>query len=603
MGRGSRTPHEERAVAELAGREKIVAAQRRLATLVSGGAPAAEVFAAIAEQVGDVIGLPLVVVWRYDSDGMGTVVGAWCELAHPFEVGSRWPLDGGALCALLSTTGRPGRIDDLTAADGAIADAQRGSGMRACAGAPILVDGGVWGAISVLSTASTALPQQIEYRLAEITELVASAISNIASREELARLAEEQSALRRVATLVARAVPEEQLFATVAEEVGRLFGADLAGLIRYEDDLSITPVAGWGAVGAHPPWPDPWPADEADPATMMAKTRQPVRIDWQGVPGPIAGMLRDAGIRSSVGSPVLVDGRLWGAFALHSSDSNPFPLDSESRLEAFAELIAIAISNIEARAELAASRARIVEAADGERRRVVRDLHDGAQQRLVHTIVTVKRGQLALDNGSESETRALLAEALDHAQQATQELRELAHGLLPAVLAYGGLRAAVQELASRTPLPVETRIFADRLPARVEATAYFVIAEALTNIAKHSGARRATIRGSVERSTVYLEVRDDGVGGARPDGSGLLGLADRLGALGGRLRIESPSHGGTLIACELPLPTSARGGSAPAHGPGAEPPVPRQRPRGAGHDSSVTARAQSASGVWRGRAR
>jgi signal transduction histidine kinase len=336
---------------------------------------------------------------------------------------------------------------------------------------------------------------------------------------------------------------------------------------------------------------------------MMAKTRQPVRIDWQGVPGPIAGMLRDAGIRSSVGSPVLVDGRLWGAFALHSSDSNPFPLDSESRLEAFAELIAIAISNIEARAELAASRARIVEAADGERRRVVRDLHDGAQQRLVHTIVTVKRGQLALDNGSESETRALFAEALDHAQQATQELRELAHGLLPAVLAYGGLRAAVQELASRTPLPVETRIFADRLPARVEATAYFVIAEALTNIAKHSGARRATIRGSVERSTVYLEVRDDGVGGARPDGSGLLGLADRLGALGGRLRIESPSHGGTLIACELPLPTSARGGSAPAHGPGAEPPVPRQRPRGASHDSSVTARAQSASGVWRGRAR
>jgi signal transduction histidine kinase len=450
--------------------------------------------------------------------------------------------------------------------------------MRACAGAPILVDGEVWGAISVLSTASTALPEHIEYRLAEITELVATAISNSASREELGRLAEEQSALRRVATLVARAVPEEQLFATIVEEVGRLFGADLAGMIRYEADLSVTPLARWGAAGAHPPWPDPWPADGADPASLMAKTRQPVRIDWQGVPGPIARMLRGAGIRSSVGSPVLVDGRLWGALAVHGNDSNPFPPDTESRLEAFAELIAIAISNVEARAALAASRARIVEAADGERRRVVRDLHDGAQQRLVHTIVTVKRGLRALDKGSVTETRALLAEALDHAQQATRELRELAHGLLPAILAHGGLRAAVQDLASRAPLPVETRIFADRLPARVEATAYFVIAEALTNIVKHSGARRATIRANVERSTVHLEVRDDGVGGARPDGSGLLGLADRLAAFGGRLRIESPADGGTLIACELPLPTSARGGSASA--PVAEPPVLRQRPPG-----------------------
>src|ERR1700760_135304 len=165
MGRGSRTAHPERAVAELARREKIVAAQRRLATLVAGGASAPEVFAAIAAQVGDVIGLPLVVVWRYDSNGIGTVVSAWSELAHPFEVGSRWPLDGGALCALLPRTGRPGRVDDLTGADGTIADAQRSSGMRACAGAPILVDGGVWGAISVLSTASTALPEHIEYRL------------------------------------------------------------------------------------------------------------------------------------------------------------------------------------------------------------------------------------------------------------------------------------------------------------------------------------------------------------------------------------------------------------------------------------------------------
>jgi signal transduction histidine kinase len=554
VGLARRTEHVKKPPDDLAGKAKILAAQRRLATLVAGGAPSAEVFAAIAEQVGDAIGLPLVVVWRYDPDGMGTVVSARSELAHPFEPGSRWPLDGGALCVLMSTLGRPGRVEDLTSSGGTIADAQRSSGMRACAGAPILVDGAVWGAISVLSTASAVLPEQIEYRLAEITELVAAAISSTASREELGRLADEQSALRRVATLVARAVPEEQLFAAVIEEATRLFGADQGGMIRYEADLSVTPVAAWAAVGEHPPWPEPWPADEVDPANLMAKTRHPVRIDWHGVPGSMAARLRAAGIRSTVGSPILVDGRLWGALALHTGRSYPLPLDTESRLEHFTELIATAISNIEARAELAASRARIVEAADEERRRVVRDLHDGAQQRLVHTIITLKQGQQALDEGSVPEAGELLALALDHTRQATEELRELSHGLLPAALARRGLRAAVEELAYRTPVPVETRISVGQLPATLEATAYFVIAEAMTNVAKHSGARHASISAGVERGILWLQVRDDGVGGARPDGSGLLGLADRLTALGGRLRIESPPNQGTLIAGEVPIP-------------------------------------------------
>jgi signal transduction histidine kinase len=540
---------EERLRREL---ETILVAQRRIATLVAGGAPPAEVFAAIAEQVGDVIGLPLVVVWRYESDGVGVVIGAWGEARHQFQPGSRWPLDGGAVCALLRKVGCPRRVDDFTDVPGTIADAQREAGIRSCAGAPIIVDGEVWGAISVLSTDPARLPDQIEYRLAGITELVATAISNSASREELARLADEQAALRRVATLVARGLPEGELFGAVIEEVGSLFDADLAGMIRYEPDLTVTPVAAWGAVGDHPAWPDPWPTDEVDPATLIARTRRAVRIDWSGVTGTMATLLRDVGIGSSVGSPILVDGRLWGALAVHTRRPHPFPADTESRLENFTELVATAISNIAARAELAASRARIVAAADAERRRVVRDLHDGAQQRLVHTIITLKQARRALQN-EEEDLPAFLTEALDQAEQATAELREIAHGILPAVLTHGGLRAGVDALASRMPVPVENGVSVGRLPAAVEGTAYFVVAEALTNVAKHARAGRATVAARVEDGTVRVEVRDDGVGGARPVGSGLLGMADRLAALGGQLRIESPAAGGTLIAADFPL--------------------------------------------------
>jgi signal transduction histidine kinase len=235
-----------------------------------------------------------------------------------------------------------------------------------------------------------------------------------------------------------------------------------------------------------------------------------------------------------------------------ATESEMLPDGIEDRLAEFTELVGTAISNIQARSDLAASRARIAAAADAERRRVVRDLHDGAQQRLVHTIITLKLAQRAFqeDRGDAPE---LVTEALRHAEEATTELRELAHGILPSALASGGLRAGMEALASRMSVPVENDVSVDRLPAAVEATAYFVVAEALTNVTKHSDAGRATVTATIDDGTLRIRVRDDGVGGAQPDGSGLLGLADRLAVLDGRLEVQSPAGGGTLVTADIPL--------------------------------------------------
>ena len=203
--------------------------------------------------------------------------------------------------------------------------------------------------------------------------------------------------------------------------------------------------------------------------------------------------------------------------------------------------------------ELVASRARVVEATDEERRRVVRDLHDGAQARLVQTILTLKLAKKSVQPNQEP-TSELVAEALDYAERANGELRELAHGILPPVLTRGGLRAGLNALASRAPLPTKIDVTVGRLPTPIEATAYFVVAEALTNVAKHAHAGCAEATARIQDGTLTVEVRDDGVGGARPDGSGLVGLADRLAAVDGRLRIDSPPDGGTLLVATIPLP-------------------------------------------------
>jgi signal transduction histidine kinase len=290
-------------------------------------------------------------------------------------------------------------------------------------------------------------------------------------------------------------------------------------------------------------------------ATLVHETGQPARVDsFVGAEGAIAREAQELGIRASVGCPIVVGGRIWGVIAASTRADLPFPAGTESQIGEFTELIATAVSNAEASAELVASRARIVTAADEARRGLVRDLHDGAQQHLVNTIVTLKLAgqQLPEDNGA----APLVAEALEHAEQGNAELRELAHGVLPGALTRGGLRAGVDALVTRFSIPVSVDVLAERLPQGIEASAYFIVAEALTNVVKHAQAQTAQITARIDSGALHIDVRDDGVGGAHRDGPGLLGLGDRISASGGALRVHSPAGRGTTIAATLPLPAS-----------------------------------------------
>jgi signal transduction histidine kinase len=515
------------------------------------------VFAAVVEEVRRVFAVEDVGIARYESDDTITTVASSERLADSFPVGGRWPLGGKNVSTVVSETGRSARIDSYGDASGRLGAAARERALSSVVAAPIVVEGRVWGVVA-LATTEQSLPADTESRLMHFTELVATAMANIQARTELQRLAEEQAALRRVATLVARGVPPDEVFAAVVEEVGRLLGTGLAGMTRFESNDTVTVLATWSAEtdrGTHPLVPGPWPLEGGDLASTIARTGRPVRIDdYNGVPGRIAAFVRDElGVASSVASPIIVEGRLWGALFVHAKPTqHPLPRDTEARLTGFTELVATAVSNAEAWNEVAASRARIVAATDEERRRVVRDLHDGAQARLIQTVIRLKLAQQAAQKGEEN--MPLLTDALDNAEQATAELRDLAHGILPEALTRGGLRAAVEALASRMPGPVENAVSVGRLPAAVEATAYFVIAEALTNVAKHARAGRAAVTARVEDGRLRVQVRDDGVGGARPDGSGLLGLTDRLAVLDGQLRVESPADGGSLVAADIPVP-------------------------------------------------
>jgi PAS domain S-box-containing protein len=539
------------------------ASLRRVATLVAQGAAPEDVFGAVAHAVAQVLDLPLVEMCRYEPDATATVIGAAGE--HPFQPGTNWPLDGPSLTALVRRTGRPARVDDYAAVSGTIGDAARSAGVHTGVGAPIIVNGQLWGVVSAGGGTGVRLAPNAEARLTQFTELVATAIANTQAREDLQRLADEQAALRRIATLVAQRAEADVIFDAVCRETGRLFAATSVNLAHFTPDGFNLTMAGWSLRDVHVPTGTRLPLDGETINTLVQRTAAPGRFDsYEGAPGELAALLRRLGIRSEVGAPVVVEGQVWGALIAGTDEPQPLPAGTEYRLAKFAELIATTISNATARSELLASRARLVTAADEQRRRVVRDLHDGAQQRLVHAVMTLQLAHAHTD--APPTLGQLVGQALDDTRGAIEELRELAHGIHPAILTHRGLAAAVEALADRAPLPVHVDIHEQRYPATVESAAYFIAAEALTNVAKYAHATTARITATRSGDALLLAVEDDGVGGAHPSpGSGLSGLQDRVTALAGTLSIDSPPGTGTRIRAAIPLasPQTDRAGVDP----------------------------------------
>jgi len=541
---------------ELRGFAEEQAALRRVATLVARAAPPEEVFAAVTEEAGRLLGAHHATMGRYDPDGMTTAVGAWGSTGAVFPVGSRWRIGGRNLTTLVFQTGRPARMDDLADASGPTVKA-REFGVRAGLAVPIGVEGRLWGVVVVGSTQGP-LRAGTEDRLAGFTELAATAIANAQARVELRGFAEEQAALRRVATLVARAAPPTQVLTAVTGEAGRLLGADYATMNRFCPDGAVSVVASWTSTGAVFPAGSKWSFGGRNVNTLVFQTGQAARIDdYADASGPAAEDARVIGLRAGLGVPVSVEGRPWGCVFV-ASRAAPLPEGTEERLAGFTELAATAIANAEAQAALTASRARIVATADATRRRIERNLHDGAQQRLVSLALTLRAAQAGAPEGTGDQVQRLdrIATGLD---DVLDELREIARGLHPAILADGGLRPALKTLARRSAVPARLDIQVQgRLPEPVETAAYYAVSEALTNIAKHAGATATDIQVTAADSLLHVRVRDDGRGGADfAHGSGLVSLKDRTEALGGHLDLHSRPGAGTTLDVTLPLRDSA----------------------------------------------
>jgi signal transduction histidine kinase len=540
--------------AELARLAQEQAALRRVATLVARGVPAEEVFTAVADEVAKVFGAQFAHLGRYEADELVNFV-AVSGGVGALPVGARLKLGGDNVTTIVASTARPARIDSYQDASGAIGAAAEERGVRLSVGTPIIVEGRLWGVMVIGTNGEQSLPLDTEARLVKFTDLLATAIANTDSRAVLTRLVDEQAALRRVATLVARGTPPGEVFAAVIEQIGRLFSADMANLCRYEADNTVTFVATWGKGDKRFKVGSRWPLGGENLGTLVLDTGRPVRIDsYAAASGPLSVTARDTGLGSAVASPIIVEGRLWGMIGAGSSSEKPLPPDTEERMASFTELVAVAIANSESRSELKASRARIIAATDETRRRIERDLHDGAQQQLVSLMLELRAAEAAprSDVGQLESHFVRMERGLDDVMH---EVREISQGIHPAILSKAGLGPALKMLARRSAVPVELDLRSERrLPDQVEVAAYYVASEALANITKHSQASVVLIKLEAQDTVLRLTISDDGIGGADPtQGSGLVGLADRIEALGGRLNVTSPIGNGTRLSVEIPV--------------------------------------------------
>jgi signal transduction histidine kinase len=391
--------------------------------------------------------------------------------------------------------------------------------------------------------------------------LVGGALASLAARgparrrrAELRALADEQAALRRVATLVARGVTPREVFAAVAVEIGRLLDAGSTRLYRYEPDGRATVLASHGRPDAQMPVGTLTSIEGGNIVGAVRRHRHSARLDgFDGAPGPLAAWARAHGVRSAVGAPIILDGRLWGVMTAAWHETVPELAAAEARIVQFTELVATAVANAESRAQLKASRARIVAASDETRRRIERDLHDGTQQRLVSLALALRAAEARVPR-EQQELRAELAETASGLARVVEDLQEISRGIHPAILFRGGLGPALKALARRSPVPVELAVRVARpLPKAVAVAVYYVVSEALANAAKHARASVVQVEVATDDAAVVLAVTDDGVGRADPArGSGLIGLRDRVEALGGTIDVASEAGQGTVLRARIP---------------------------------------------------
>ena len=540
------------------------AALRRVATLVARGASPAEVFAAVADELAQHLNVLNAGLLRFEADGTGYVVAVRYApgITGMPVTGERIPLAGDDVAATVLRTGRPARIDDHADTAGPEAERIRAAGVSSIVGVPIVVDGRLWGAAIVGSRAPEPMPPDTEARIAGFADLVATAIANAAtraelqaSRDEVSVLAEQQAALRRVATLVARGADPSEVFAAVVVEIAHRLRTGHSAVYRYADD-ALVPLAVSHEDGLQPLTKGLRLRLEGNAlAARVLATGCAARIDRNDdAPVPHAGRVRGLGLHSAVGVPIIVDGQVWGVAVVGSLRPEPLPQDTEARMSDFAELVSTAIANAATRSELVASRARIVAAADEGRRRLERDLHDGAQQRLIALALQMRLAEGSVPPGMPA-LKEQLGDIVSLLAGVSEDLQEISRGIHPAILSKGGLGPALKTLARRSAVPVTLDLAIDRrLPDPVEVGAYYVVSEALTNAAKHARASEVAVSGQTKEHTLALSILDDGIGGADVrKGSGLLGLSDRVEALGGRMRIKSPPGGGTSLDITIPI--------------------------------------------------
>jgi signal transduction histidine kinase len=523
-------------------------ALRRVATLVAAGASEDDLIGAVTFEIGRLFRAQRVSALRWHGDTV-RVIGDWNADGLATLAGRVYSFGGDTLSVRVIESVAPARVESENDLQTDFGRARwKELGIHASIGAPVIVDGRVWGVI----TASRTRPDDrfvpgAEQSLGDFAALVAQAIANSDARREVAALAAEQAALRRVATLVAGGRPQREVIEAATREAGAIFDAQAVYLVRWEgvqDEVVVE--GGWSQEGEtglaanaryHP--------RSGGPTLTVLETGIACRGDEQST---------ELGIRCAIAAPVIIAANLMGAvFALRSTDS-PFPAEAEIRLRSFGDLLAQSIANAQAQEEMRASRARIVQAGDEARRKLERNLHDGAQQRLVSVSLSLRVAGAKLP-AMPDEALAVIVAAAEELTLAIVELRELARGIHPSTLTDQGLGTALEVLANRAPFPVDVaNEVQERLPAPVEAAAYYVVAESLTNIAKYAQASAVEIRLSRRDGVACVEVVDDGVGGADVSaGTGLRGLADRVEALGGSFGVEGPPARGTRVWAKIPV--------------------------------------------------